>query len=58
MIILVYWILGYISYGYVNSDKVYVYSFGRLFIHKAIIGLLLGWWYIIIAVFKLLIEKK
>lgn len=56
--VIVYWILGYIAYGYVNRDKVYVYSFGQLFMHKAIMGLLLGWLYIPWAILKMLFGKK
>lgn len=58
MMIIIYWILGYVSYGYVNSDKVYFYTFGKLFLHKAVMGLLLGWVYIPWAILKMIFSKK
>lgn len=59
MLIAIYWILGYNAYGYVNSNKVYIYSReGSLFIHKATMGLILGWFYIPWALLKLLFGRK
>lgn len=56
--IIIYWVLGYIAYGYVNSDKVYIHTFGSLFIHKAIMGLILGWFYIPWAILKVIFGRK
>lgn len=58
MVIIIYWVLGYMAYGYVNRDKTYFYTFGKLFLHKAIIGLLLGWFYIPYALLKMLFGGK
>ncbi len=55
MIIIIYWVLGYMAYGYVNSRKAYIYSReGALFRHKAIMGLIFGWFYIPYALLKML----
>lgn len=59
MVILIYWVLGYMAYGYVNSNKVYIYQrHGQLFLQKAIMGLVLGWFYIPWAVLKMIFGKK
>lgn len=55
MIIIIYWVLGYFAYGYVNSNKVYIYSReGQLFVKKATMGLLLGWFFIPVAILKMI----
>lgn len=58
MVVIIYWVLGYMAYGYVNSNKVYFYTFGKLFLHKATMGLLLGWFYIPGAVLKMIFGRK
>jgi hypothetical protein len=59
MIVILYAILGYWAYGYVNSNKVYIYSgTGALFRHKLVMGVLLGWVMIPIAILKLLFGRK
>lgn len=59
MIVIVYWILGYLAYGYVNSNKTYIYQgYGKLFAHKAIMGLILGWFYIPWAVLKMIFGRN
>lgn len=58
MLIVIYWILGYWAYGYVNSNKVYIYTFGKLFLHKSVMGLILGWFYIPWALLKILFGGK
>lgn len=59
MLVIVYVILGYLAYGYVNSNKVYIYSgTGALLRHKLIMGVLLGWVMIPIAILKLIFGRK
>jgi len=59
ILVIVYWILGYIAYGYVNRGKVYIYSQeGALFRHKLVLGLLMGWVYIPWAILKMLFGSK
>jgi len=59
MVIIVYWVLGYMAYGYVNRNKMYIYSQqGALFRHKMIYGLILGWFYIPWAVLKMIFGKN
>ena len=57
MLIIIYWVLGYMAYGYVNRDKVYYYSYGQLFKHKLTIGLILGWFYIPSAILKMVFGR-
>ncbi len=58
VITIVYWILGYLAYGYVNRDKIYIYNReGDLFIHKLIMGLILGWFYIPWAILKMIFGR-
>ncbi len=57
MVVVIYWILGYIAYGYVNRDKVYIYTRGQLFRHKLVIGLILGWLFIPWAVLKMIFGR-
>lgn len=53
--VIIYWVLGYLAYGYVNSNKVYVYNKeGALFLHKVVMGLFLGWLYIPWAILKMI----
>lgn len=54
MVIIIYWVLGYLAYGYVNRNKGYIYSEGALFRHKLIMGLILGWLYIPWAILKMI----
>lgn len=59
MVIIIYWILGYLAYGYVSRAKIYFYSrWGQLFTHKMIMGLILGWFYIPYAIIKMVFGKR
>lgn len=50
---LLYWIAGYWAAGKVlYENKIVIYSGNALFVRKAGLGLLLGWAFIPIAIFK------
>jgi hypothetical protein len=57
MIVIIYWILGYLAYGYVNKNKVFIYREGQLFRYKLVLGLLLGWFYIPWAILKMIFGR-
>lgn len=59
MVVIIYWVLGSLAYSYVTSNKTYIYQgYGKLFVHKAIMGLVLGWLYIPWAVLKMTFGRK
>lgn len=56
--IIIYIILGYWAYGYMNEGKIYIYSqFGGLFLHKLIMGTILGWVFIPLALIKFIFRS-
>ncbi len=56
---IIYTALGYWAYGYVNRNKFYIYSeTGGLFMHKLIMGILLGWIMIPIALLKMIFTRR
>lgn len=57
MIVIIYWVLGYIAYGYVNKNKVFIYREGQLFRHKMVMGLAFGWFYIPWAILKMIFGR-
>lgn len=58
MLVILYMALGYWAYGYVNRNKIYIYSgHGNLFMHKLIYGTLFGWFLIPLAILKMLFGK-
>lgn len=54
MAFIIYCILGYLAYGYVNSNKAYIYREGQLFKHKVLMGAFFGWFYIPWAILKMI----
>jgi hypothetical protein len=52
-------VLGYWAYGYMNEGKIYIYSqVGGLFMHKLIMGTILGWALIPLAIIKLIFRSR
>ena len=57
--LLIYMALGYWAYGYMNEGKIYIYSqVGGLFMHKLIMGTILGWALIPLAIIKLIFRSR
>lgn len=57
MAFIIYCILGYLAYGYVNRNKVYIYREGQLFKHKVLMGAFFGWFYIPWAILKMIFGR-
>lgn len=56
--VVIYIVLGYLAYGYMNEGKIYIYSgFGDLFLHKLIMGMFFGWVFIPLALMKLIFRS-
>ena len=59
ILIIIYLALGYWAYGYVNSNKMYIYSDGLSMIAKKLaMALMLGWLLIPIALLKMIFERR
>lgn len=59
VLIIIYLALGYWAYGYVNSNKVYIYSSGLTMISKKLaMALMLGWLLIPIAILKMIFGRR
>lgn len=57
-ITLIYIALGYWAHAYLTRNKIYIHSFGKLFLHRLILGTMFGIILIPIALIKLSIESK
>ena len=56
--VVIYIVLGYLAYGYMNEVTIYIYSgFGDLFLHKLIMGMFFGWVFIPLALVKLIFRS-
>ena len=59
ILFIIYAALGYWATGQtIYAGKVIVHAFGQLFLQRIIVGTLLGWILIPIAVIKLLLTKR
>lgn len=58
LLVFIYWAAGYWAAGVVVfENKIVIHTFGALFMQKCILGLLLGWLFIPIAIIKRLAYK-
>ena len=58
ILLIVYWIAGYWATGQtIFANKIIIHQFGELFIQRLILGLILGWALIPIAILKNVFSK-
>ena len=56
--LIVYLVVAYWAYGIVHRNRVEIYSdWGRYFVNRVICAMFLGWFYIPVAIIRILIKK-